>query len=271
MKPYYQHGGITIYHGDARDVLPELEPVDLVLTDPPYSSGGMVRSDRTNLTAAKYQRSGIRGLPEFSGDNKDQRAWTSWMADWMSFVRQSAAPGALCFGFTDWRQLPASTDALQWAGWTWRGIVTWHKPSGRRLQGRFASDTEFIVWGSNGPMPFDLESSAGPSAVVVCNAPRGDDREHIAQKPVEVMKHLLAVVPDAQTILDPFMGSGTTLVAAKDLGRKAIGIEIEERYCSIAARRLEQEVLPLEDSMVKSTHEQMAIKQGTFLGEGAEK
>ena len=243
MKPYYEQDGITIYHGDAREVLPLLSDVDLVIADPPYSSGGAMRSDRTNLTAAKYQRSGIRALPEFSGDNKDQRAWTSWMADWLTTVRGAGAPGALCFTFTDWRQLPATTDAIQWSGWVWRGVVTWHKPSGRRLQGRFASDTEFIVWGSSGPMPFDLDSGAGPSSVVSFDAPRGDDREHIAQKPLEVIKHLIAVAPDAKTVLDPFMGSGTTLRAAKDLGRLAIGIEIEERYCEMAAERLRQAVL----------------------------
>ena len=241
--PYYDRDGITIYHGDARDVLPTLSGIDLVIADPPYSSGGAMRSDRMNLTAAKYQRSGIRALPEFSGDNKDQRAWTSWMADWMATVRGACAPGALCFTFTDWRQLPATTDAIQWAGLVWRGVVTWHKPSGRRLQGRFASDTEFIVWGSNGPLPFDLDSGAGPSSVVTCDAPRGDDREHIAQKPVEVIKHLIRVSPDAQTILDPFMGSGTTLRAAKDLGRRAIGIELNEDYCKIAVERLRQGVL----------------------------
>ena len=71
------------------------------------------------------------------------------------------------------------------------------------------------------------------------------DRDHPTQKPIALMKWCMGFVPDAQTILDPFMGSGTTLRAAKDLGRKCIGIEIEEKYCEIAVRRLNQEVLPL--------------------------
>jgi DNA modification methylase len=71
------------------------------------------------------------------------------------------------------------------------------------------------------------------------------DRYHPTQKPVELMAWCIGFFPDAQTILDPFMGSGTTLRAAKDLGRRAIGIEIEERYCAIAVERLRQEVLPL--------------------------
>lgn len=244
-EPYYESDRVIVYHGDARDVVPSLHTlgIDMVIADPPYSSGGMTRSDRNNATAAKYQRSGIRALTEFSGDNKDQRAWTSWMADWLGLARDVAAPGAVCFVFTDWRQLPATTDAIQWAGWIWRGVVTWHKPSGRRLQGRFASDTEFIVWGTNGPMPFDVESGAGPSAMVSCDAPRGDEREHIAQKPIEVIKHLIGVVPDSHLILDPFCGSGTTLRAAKDLGKQAIGIDIDVHWCEASVKRLAQEVL----------------------------
>lgn len=247
MKPYYDEDGITIYHAEATTVLPSLEAgsVSVVLADPPYSSGGMVRNDRNALTSAKYQRSGVPVLNEFTGDNRDQRAWTSWMSNWLWEAQRVTRPAGLCFVFTDWRQLPATTDAIQWGGWIWRGIVTWHKPGGRRLQNRFASDAEYVVWGSNGPMPFDLESPAGPSSVVSANASTGTDREHIAQKPVEVMRHLLALDRTGGTVLDPFLGTGPTLRAAKDLGRKAIGIEIEERYCEIAVQRLAQGVLAL--------------------------
>jgi len=237
--------GVALLHADCRDVLPELEPgsVDLVLVDPPYSSGGAMRSDRMQNTAAKYRISDAPDLPDFSGDNRDQRAWTSWVADWAGMCFKAMPPGSLCFIFSDWRQLPSATDAIQWAGWTWRGIVTWHKPSGRRLQNRFASDSEFLVWGSSGPMPFDLNSGAGPSSVFSCDAPRGDGRQHIAQKPPELAGHIAGIMPG--TILDPFAGSGTTGVAAKRLGRRCILIEIEEKYCRIAANRLANEPMPL--------------------------
>ena len=92
-------------------------------------------------------------------------------------------------------------------------------------------------------MPFDLKQPAGPSSMISCDAPRGGARAHIAEKPGKVMRHLISI--QEGIVLDPFMGSGTTLRAAKDLGRRAIGIEIEERYCEIAARRLAQGVLPL--------------------------
>ncbi|MEM6260475.1 MAG: DNA methyltransferase [Planctomycetota bacterium] len=243
MTPYYEQDGIAIYHGDCREILPTLEQVDVVLTDPPYSSGGAMRSDRNQATSAKYQCSTGKQLPEFSGDNKDQRAYTSWVADWLGLCKHNVKSGTQCFVFTDWRQLPATSDAIQWAGWVWRGLVTWHKPSGRRLQNRFASDAEYVVWGSVGPLDFDLNGSAGPSSVISQNAPSGNSRQHIAQKPVELMSHLLAVTAESASVLVPCMGSGSTLVAAKDLGRKAIGIEIEERYCEIAANRLAQGVL----------------------------
>lgn len=245
MTPYYDEDGITIYHGEACATLKTLdaEQASVVIADPPYSSGGIMRSDRNQSTAAKYQRSGIRVLEDFTGDNRDQRAWTSWAANWLWESLRVTQPSGLCFVFTDWRQLPATTDALQWGGWVWRGLITWHKPSGRRLQNRFASDAEYIVWGSNGPMPFDLDSPAGPSSVVSSDSPRGDNREHIAEKPVTVMRHLMALDRTGGLILDPFLGTGPTLRAAKDSNRRGIGIEIQERYCEIAATRLAQGVL----------------------------
>jgi site-specific DNA-methyltransferase (adenine-specific) len=245
LKPYYDEDGITIYHGEAMRVLESLPDhlASVVIADPPYSSGGMTRSDRNQPTAAKYQRSGVRALDDFTGDNKDQRAWMSWMAAWLFEALRVTRPSGLCFLFTDWRQLGATSDALQWGGWIWRGVVTWHKPSGRRLQNRFASDAEFVVWGSHGPMNFALDAPAGPSSVVSVDPPRGDEREHIAQKPVEVMRHLLALDRTGGVVLDPFIGTGPTMRAAKDEGRAGVGIELSELYCEIAVQRLAQGVL----------------------------
>jgi len=84
---------------------------------------------------------------------------------------------------------------------------------------------------------------AYPPGVFECSPPA--NREHIAQKPIEVMRWVMQIVPEGSTVVDPFMGSGTTLRAAKDSGLKAIGIEVDERYCEIAAKRMDQEVLAL--------------------------
>lgn len=245
MKPYYQDSAVTIYHGECREVISSLAGtlVAGTITDPPYSSGGQFRSDRTNRTAQeKYLDSDREALPDFSGDNRDQRAFLSWASMWMSDLLTISSPGAPLFVFTDWRQLPTVTDAVQCGGWNWQGIFVWDKMNGRPQKNRPTQSVEFIIYSVSGQVkqaPF-----ACPPAIISACVPDPIDREHVTQKPTAVITHLLPLV-HGETILDPFMGSGTTLRAAKDLGRKAIGIEIEERYCEIAARRMCQEVLPL--------------------------
>lgn len=247
MIPYYDDGTCVIYHGEACAVmagLPEAS-VDVLLTDPPYSSGGMFRSDRAVDPTLKYSGFGTGtarlDLGAFSGDCRDQRSWALWTAAWSFGALRLVKPGGSAFMFTDWRQLPAATDALQLGGWTWRAILTWAKGTGRPIRGRFRGDVEFIAWGTHGGTPAAPE--VYPSSII--DVPTvGSEREHITQKPVELLQRLLTVVPGASlNVLDPFMGSGSTLRAAKDCGHRAIGIEIEERYCEIAARRLAQEVL----------------------------
>jgi site-specific DNA-methyltransferase (adenine-specific) len=138
-------------------------------------------------------------------------------------------------------------DAVQIAGWVYRGLVPWHKGTDQRpRKGWFRHNVEFIVFASKGPLETGADAPGICQDGVLYVRVNGAEKEHQTQKPVRLVGEILAVRPDWQTILDPFMGSGTTLRAAKDLGRKAIGIEIEERYCEIAARRLAQEVLPLE-------------------------
>lgn len=247
MRPYYEHGGVTIYHGDCREVLPEIsEKVDLVLADPPYSSGGLYRSDRSRPPEEKYTQA---EYASFSGDNRDQRSFEKWCSLWMSQALFGSRPGATFGCFIDWRNLASIIDSIQMGGWVYRGVIPWYKGTGVRPQkGWFRHNIEFIVLGTAGPL-----LDVGPMStvkechdgLVVCNNMNPEDKHHQTGKPVELIRFMIGARPDWKTVLDPFMGSGTTLIAAKDLGRRAIGIEIEERYCEIAARRLSQEVLPL--------------------------
>lgn len=239
MKPYYADDAVTIYHGDCFDVLPNLSGIGAVITDPPYSSGGAFRGDRAQQTSVKYVNSDTAAYrPEFAGDNRDQRSFLAWCALWMNAARQASEVGAPIACFIDWRQLPTMTDAIQAGGWVWRGVAVWSKKFGRPNPAGFSNACEYVVWGSNGPA---VEREDYPAGVFEAHPPA--ERDHIAQKPESVMKWITRLAIPGSVVLDPFMGSGTTLRAARDMGCRAIGIEVDERYCEIAARRMAQQSL----------------------------
>lgn len=230
-------GTATLYLGDALEVLATLQPGAFggVLTDPPYSSGGLSLAARTQATSAKYQSNEHRGLyPEFQGDTRDQRSYLAWSTLWLGRARELVRPGAICCTFSDWRQLPVTTDALQCAGWIWRGVVPWDKTErGRPQLGRYRAQAEYVAWGTNGARPL-----AGPVAPGVFREPVPKTKHHIAGKPVGLMKGLLSVMEGP--ILDPFMGSGTVGLACAELGLDYVGIEVEPAYFEIACRRLRE-------------------------------
>ena len=241
MTPYYSDDSCTIYHGDSFDLLHDLSGVGAVVTDPPYSSGGAFRGDRAQQTTTKYVNSDTAAYrPEFAGDNRDQRSFLAWATMWLNAARQASEPGAVLASFIDWRQLPTLSDAVQAGGWVWRNVGTWWKPGCRMQKGRFSASAEYVIYATNGPVE---DGQGSPQNVFACAV--DSERDHIAQKPDEVMRWVLQVVPAGALVLDPFMGSGSTLRAAKDLGHKSIGIDVDERYCEIAANRLAQEVLAL--------------------------
>lgn len=245
---YYRDRDVTLYHGEALGLLRELpdESVDAVLTDPPYSSGGMMRNDRTMPLRRKYHES--RRLLEFTGDNRDQHGFAYWVALWITEARRVLRDHEIVGVFTDWRQLAATIGAIQAGGLVYRGVVVWDKGEGaRRYPGRFGNQAEYVVWGTRGGRNADGYEWALPG-VFRHQAPTGVGRVHITQKPVGLMRDLVAVVPPGGTLLDPFAGSGTLLRAAKDLGRKAIGFELEVENCELVVARMGQGVLDLEGS-----------------------
>lgn len=212
--------------------------VDALITDPPYSSGGAFRGDRQAASSAKYVGSDAE-YPEIVGDNRDQRAYLAWSALWLAECLRVAREGAFVALFTDWRQLPTTTDALQAGGWCWRGIASWAKPIGsfRSHAGRPGQACEFVVWGSKGAMPIRTGDPSRPGWWLE-SSPR--EREHMTEKPIGVMRDLAKLcVPDG-TILDPFAGAATTGVAALMEGRRFIGIETSAEYFAIADRRLRE-------------------------------
>lgn len=229
---------VDLRRGDALAVLRELPDasVDALVTDPPYSSGGFTRADRTASTRTKYVDSDAQhDLSDFEGDNRDQRGYGYWLALWLSECLRIVKPGGVALLFTDWRQLPMTSDALQAGGFVWRGVVPWAKVNARPMAGRFTSQCEYVVWGSRGSMGLDFTDACLPG-FYQANAPR--ERDHITQKPLSVMRDLVKIAPKGGVVLDPFMGSGTTGVAAVLEGRSFIGVELTDHYFQVAERRI---------------------------------
>jgi len=240
--PYYQDEFATLYGGDSLAVLASLpsSSVDAIVTDPPYSSGGTMRGDRAQPGSHRKYSGTITtagALTEFSGDSRDQRAYAYWSALWLSESLRVTKPGGVCLMFTDWRQLPATTDAIQSGGWIWRGVVPWVKRAYRPQSGRFAAQCEYVVWASAGALPVN-HSDPIHAGFFEANTPR--NKEHITQKPVSIMRELVKITPEGGTVLDPFTGSGTTGVAAILEGRKFIGCEMVEHNLEIAQRRIQE-------------------------------
>jgi site-specific DNA-methyltransferase (adenine-specific) len=216
MKPYYEASGITIYHGDCREIMPGIK-ADAVVTDPPYG----IRADERQTN-----RSGKRGGKAVC-ESKD-------------------------YGRSEWDKMPPSAETIQAILACADACILW---GGNYFEG-LPTSRAWLVWdkmtGNNGYADAELAWTNLDQAVRMIHHrwmgmlrdDTGDDdtRHHPTQKPVRVMRWCIGFT-GGDLILDPFMGSGTTLRAAKDLGRRAIGIEIEERYCEIAAKRMAQEVL----------------------------
>lgn len=235
----------NLHHGDSLTFLRSLPTasVDAIITDPPYSSGGTHSTARTTRTTReKYVVNHTQArtdLHDFSGDNRDQRSWILWCTLWLTECMRVAKPGAPVVMFTDWRQLPSTTDALQAAGAVWRGIFPWCKPAGRPGgAGRFRNATEFAVWGSNGEMPAREDVGYLPGYHI--ESIRRSDKHHITGKPTELMRVLVKACPPGGVVLDPFAGSGTTGVAAVLEGRRFIGSEQDATNIDISLRRLRE-------------------------------
>lgn len=233
---------VKLHAQDALGYLATLEGVEFgaVITDPPYSSGASTLSGRQQNTSKKYTSTKATcPMPDFEGDTLDQRSWTRWMCEILREVRRVSAPGAPLCIFCDWRQQGALTDAIQWAGWIWRGTVVWDKVNSRPQQGRFRQQAEFIQWASNGAMPMDRKVDVLPG-VLRHTALQTVKRHHQTEKPLELMRQIVRITEPGGVIFDPFAGSGTTLLAAALEGYDSEGTEISPRIYDIAVERLQK-------------------------------
>jgi len=241
VTPYYHDGQVTLYCGDCRDVLPLLDDasIDLVLTDPPYASGARRDADRQ-----------VRGSMMRATEDEDwfsHDAMTTWGFTWflrgiLTDTRRVLKRGAHLYVFTDWRQQPNVYGMLEATGYRVNHSLVWDK-SHFGMGTYWRNQHEHIVFASNG-MPTAM-LNRGMGSVIRCPSVPSEQRVHPTEKPGELLRRILAAVP-GDVVFDPFAGSGTTLRAAKDLGRRAIGVEINPDNCKEAVKRLQQSVLPFE-------------------------
>jgi DNA modification methylase len=272
--PYWADELATIYCGDSLDILRRLPTgsVDAVITDPPYSSGGLMRSDRNLKTSDKYVLTGTAiERPEFFGDNRDQRSFIMWCSLWMAECLRIVKPGGYLFAFTDWRQLPSITDAVQVGGWVWKGVAVWDKEGGRPSMGWFRSQCEYVITCASGSMGSEQEREVKVCAPgVYRHRVLQSEKHHITGKPVKLMEFLMSVLPKNATVLGPFSGSFTTSVAAKNLNMRSIGIEMSPALCKIGVNRLGQQGLGLDFDLVPNDGAGNLLEDGHGEQYGAE-
>ena len=242
MKPYYEAGGITLYHGNCLDVLPTLERVDHVITDPPYEAEAHTKGRRTkrgNVTQAdrddRWQIIDERGTPRY--ESLDFEPLTEC-------IRREAATHMArlarrwCAVFSQAEGAHLWEAALQVAGHSRRRWCIWVKPD---AQPQFSGDRPgvgyetIVTTHAQGRSQWNGGGRVGVFTYVKSRGENG----HMTEKPLPLMRELVTLFTDpGDLILDPFAGSGTTLLAAQIEGRRAIGIELEEKWCEVAANRL---------------------------------
>lgn len=227
VKPYFERDGIVIYHGDCRDVLPTLEAgsIDLVLTDPPYG---------VQYVTAWRSRTDPLVAPITGDESLDL------VRECLPTIDRLLAEDRHAYVFTSAARIGEACEVIA-DFWKVKNVIVWDKGDAGSvgdLEAGYGVTWEGIVYANKGRRPL---SGPRPRSVYRFDWSGTRDPVHPTVKPVGVLQWLMAKSSNpGEVILDPWMGSGTTLRAAQNLGRRAIGIEIEERYCEIAARRLDQ-------------------------------
>lgn len=236
MKPYYQDESCVIYHGDCLEVLPSIPAVDLVVTSPPYNKGRQ-SGDYANMRDAYLSHT----------DDLPDAEYVEWQQQVLAACWRAVAPAGAVF-YNHKPQLKDGTVLLPTrllpADAKLRQVIIWDRKVGMNWNAsHFCPQHEWVLLLAHPEFRLSSRTASAVGDVWTLNTER-TSYGHPCPFPVTLAQTAIAAT-EAQTILDPFMGSGSTLRAAKNLGRRSIGIEIEERYCEIAAKRLAQEVLDL--------------------------
>ena len=243
MTPYFERDGITIYHGDCREIIPTLPPVDAIVTDPPY---GLSNIGERHVGQAGR---GVRNLDFFRNDSIEDGLLH---VDTIVSASERLHPHGCVYAWLGHHQFAKATTRFHELGWQSRFLV-WNRlaPVPPPPYSGWPSGASLCLFAFRAGKRWTVSPADTPrSNVITCDSYRhgnGDKNGHPTQmNPVLLSTPILCSTAPGDTVLDLFTGSGTTLVVARELGRRAIGIEIEERYCEIAAKRLGQRTLGLE-------------------------
>lgn len=224
--PYYRDDLVTLYHGDCREVMPDLPQgsVDMLCTDPPYAAAAATVT--TGMAKAKW------------GGNWGDMSLVALLAE-SALDSPCLAPSHQTFWFADHLSYAALIPTF-FRRYSLVQNIVWDKDM-MGVGAGFRKQTELIIYGRKGEAPAPVSKSLRD---IVRIRPNYATKAHPAAKPEALMHHLLSETR-WNLVLDPYAGSGTTLLVARNLGRKAVGIEVEERYCEVIAKRLSSEVLDL--------------------------
>lgn len=239
MNPYYQDDYVTIFHGDCRFLLPELHEIDVIITDPPYG--------------VSYKKT---GEPYMIGDTVNIFPY------FMPLARQCLKDSGAAYIFSSTTKLVEILPLFQ-TYFKLHSLIIWDKIIGQipRQMSHYKLRYEPILYGSMGLHRLN----AYQDDVIQCQIDRGYKRVHPTQKPVSLIEYLLKNSTNKKSlVLDPFLGSGTTTVACKHLGIRCIGIEIEEKYCELAAKRVSQEMVFETDNNVLQQTPKGAAQNSLF-------
>jgi DNA modification methylase len=242
VTPYYSDDLVTIYHADARDVIPELPPIDLVFTSPPYNLGTSSGGGFGQNSLAAADMTGGYGSYDDAMPADEYDRWQT-MTLWSLWSKLSPT-GAIFYNHKPRIQNGVAKLPTDYGvGLTLRQVIMWDRGTGLNFSGSFFLPCHewIVVWAREG---FRLRSKKAAGIGDVWRVRPETDNRHPAPFPLGLPTRAIDAT-SAEIVLDPFAGSGTTLLAARNLGRHAIGIEIDERYCEIAANRISQGALAL--------------------------
>src|SRR5574341_437969 len=245
MNTYYEDSAVSLYHADAREVLPTLDPVDFIFTDPPYghnnNDGDLIHRREEALGLVKRGLSDAGAARPIANDGPEANALVQWFFREANRLLRSGGCCCCCCGGGG-----PDPQFARWALWMDEAIgfkhaVVWDK-GGLGMGWHYRRNYEFVLIAEKRGGACHWFGGNDVPNVVRIPGPKPTEGSHPTPKPPALMRWFLNLHSQpGDMVLDPFAGAGTTLVEAKRMGRRAIGGEIDERWCEMAAERLSQQ------------------------------